>query len=281
MNNGELLKVDNVGSNKSSEPPNINIKKLGIVSHDYSCEEDNKLRDFSYAFADILKCLDNKGCNSVLFALFTLIPRNDFKIEDYLKEQKNIELVFIEEFKEENGNKYVIYYKLDSNWHKYCLTQKFGKLKYTHKFRNEIITPFINEVRTQRIFGNFTVLLCGESNIVKYSKKSKSVEDPFNYLKEIPINIKVILNPIHDRMTRFEMKRKREFLSNKERYVVSVWNKGKKDKNGKVKDGKKPAWTVFYNGKEITLEKIDDCPIASKSNIEIGVCELPCNSVPV
>ncbi len=276
MINNDVFKVDNAGSNKSG-PPKINIKKLGIVSHDYRYKDDNGLSDFSYTFTGILNYLDNKGCNSVLFALFTIIRRNDFKIENSLKGLKNIELVFIEEFKEEsNGikSRYVVYYKLGSDWHECVLKQWFGTLKNTHKFFNESITPFINEVRTQRLFGNFTILLCGESNIVKYSKASESIEDPFNYLKEIPINIKVILNPIHDRMTRFEMKLKRKFLSEKDRWVVSVWNKGKKDKNGKVKDGNRPAWTVFNNGNEIKLEKIDDCSISSKSNIEIGFLEL-------
>lgn len=38
---------------------------------------------------------------------------------------------------------------------------------------------------------------------------------------------KIILNPVHDKMTRFEMKLKRRFLPKNNRLVISVWNKEK------------------------------------------------------
>ena len=44
----------------------------------------------------------------------------------------------------------------------------------------------------------------------------------------IPKEANIILNPIHDYMLRPEMKLKREYLSRSERWVISVWNKGKK-----------------------------------------------------
>ena len=69
-------------------------------------------------------------------------------------------------------------------------------------------------------------------------------------------NVNVILNPIHDRMTRYEMKLKRAFLSENGKWVISVWNKGRKNINGQTRDGKNPAWTVFYDGKELDIEPI-------------------------
>ena len=129
------------------------------------------------------------------------------------------------------------------------------------------------EVKEQRLLGNCTILLCGESNIVKYSKASKKIEDKFNFLEVLNKDIKIILNPIHDRMTRFEMKLKRQFLSQNKRWVVSVWNKGKLDKNGNMRDGKKPAWTIYYDGKEKDIKPIV-CDIPNKVNIEIGILDL-------
>ncbi|PIU55320.1 MAG: hypothetical protein COS89_07690 [Deltaproteobacteria bacterium CG07_land_8_20_14_0_80_38_7] len=70
-------------------------------------------------------------------------------------------------------------------------------------------------------------------------------------------------------MTRFEMKLKRQFLSENKRWVISVWNKGKQDKNGKVKDGPDPAWTVFYNGNEKKVSSIQN-----NLNLEIGVLDI-------
>lgn len=255
-------------AHNESERPKIRIKKLGIVSHDYSGG-----RDFSDAFDLILKCLDERGCDSVLFSLTTIDKRNNFDAKINLGSLTKITSVFVEEYGT-HGDEYVIYYKTSKQWEEHKLTQKFGKLEYTKDFEENKIKPFIEEVRNQRVFGNCTVLLCGETNIVKYSKDIKDVYDKFNFLNAIPSDVTVLLNPIHDRMTRFEMKLKRRFLSKKGKWVVSVWNKGKKDKNGKVKDGEKPAWTVFHNETEVTIEKVDIHSILARSSIEIGILDI-------
>ena len=83
---------------------------------------------------------------------------------------------------------------------------------------------------------------------------TKKVEDDFGLKKSLPKEVTVVLNSGHDRMTRFEMKRKRKFFSEHGRWTISVWNKGGKDKNGRTHDGTKPPWTVFYNGREVTKE---------------------------
>jgi hypothetical protein len=57
--------------------------------------------------------------------------------------------------------------------------------------------------------------------------------------------VEVILNPIHDFMKRHEMKKKRAALSLDGRWVLSVWNKGKKGETY-------TPWTVFHNGSELT-----------------------------
>ena len=64
---------------------------------------------------------------------------------------------------------------------------------------------------------------------------------------------------------------KRQFLSKNKRWVISVWNKGKKDKNGNTRDGKKPAWMVFFDGKEVIV------PIEkeyNKYNVEVGILKI-------
>jgi hypothetical protein len=222
-------------------------------------------------------CLDVEGCDSVLFSLFTIIKRNDFKAISAIRGLQNIKTVFIEEFldgTERKAIRYVVYYKDKGIWKEYGLTQKFGTVAHTKMFAKMVIEPFVVEVNKQRILGNCTVLLCGETNIVKYSKATRSIEDKHGILNVIPSKVRVVLNPIHDRMTRFEMKLKRKYLSKNNRWIVSVWNKGKKDKNGKVKDGVKPAWSVFHNGSEVQVEKIDTSFIQSQSNIEIGFLDI-------
>lgn len=271
--NSSLKKVNSINSLST-----INIKKIGIVFRDYRKKEKNGFNDFSHAFKSILLCLNEHICDSILFSLCTLEKRKFFDVIQILDNlnMKNIKAIFVEEFKEVNERveeEYVIYFKDKNEWKEYRLIQRFGSLKYTKLFKNTVIDPFKIEVEEQRLFGNCTVLLCGESNIVKYSKASKKIDDKFGFLSVLNEDIKIILNPVHDRMTRFEMKLKRKYLSKNNRWVVSVWNKGKSDKNGKVKDGNKPAWTVFYNGEEKDIKPIA-CDISSRTSIEIGILDL-------
>lgn len=259
-------------------PNLISIKKVGIVSRDYRKKDKNEFRDFSYTFENILLYLNQQGCDSVIFSLFTLVKRKSFDVIQTLNNIKmnNIKTIFIEEFldgNEREAGEYVIYFKDKSIWKEYRLIQKFGTLEYTKSFKDTVIEPFKVEVEAQRLLGNCTVLLCGETNIVKYSKASKKIEDEFNFLRVLNKNIKIILNPIHDRMTRFEMKLKRRYLSKNKRWVVSVWNKGKSDKNDKIKDGEKSAWTIYYDGKEKDIRPIV-CDISNQVNIEIGILDL-------
>jgi hypothetical protein len=260
------------------KPPEIKIDKLGIVSRYYNFKDGNKYRDFSYAFKDILKLLDEKKCDSVLFSLFTIDSRSGFVVDAYLKELKNIKAVFIEEFKDKGKDdrevkKYIIYLRTKTHWQEYDFSQKFGTLNHTKNNRKEIIEPYLDETKN-RIIGNCAIILCGEINIVKYSRYEKKIIDPYGYLHRIPDTVELFLNPIHDRMTRFEMPMKMKFLSQNNRWTVSVWNKGKKDKNGNIRDGNIPPWKVFHNGKKIEIMKIANCPILSKINIEIGILNI-------
>ena len=155
-----------------TKPPNItHIKKIGIVSRDYRKKDGNGFRDFSYTFKNILLHLNNQDCNSVIFSLYTLVKREDFDVIQILNQLNinNIMAIFLAEFKddvERESGDYVIYYKNNNEWQEYRLIQKFASLKYTQSFKNKVIEPFKNEVKTQRLLGNCTLLLSGESNIV-------------------------------------------------------------------------------------------------------------------
>lgn len=253
-------------SGKTDTSPFLNIAKIGIVSRDYRHRYDNGYRDFSLTLPAVLNLLDYKGCDAVLFSLFSIIPRKSYDPRVAFREFKNIKAVFLEEFqdgKKRKACRYVIYHMTKQGWCEYEFYQAFGSL--TGK-TNKDIDNFVTDELPKRILGNYCVLLCGETNGVKYSPKDKKVKDFFGLRAAIPQKTNIVLNPIHDRMTRFEMKMKRKFLSEKGRWVVSVWNKGKSDKNGKVRDGNNPAWTVFHNGKEYIVD-----PIPNQLGVEICI----------
>lgn len=250
--------------------PSLNISKIGMISRDYRYKYDNGYRDFSHVMPDVLKFLDEKGCDAVLFSLFSIVPRNSFCIPIILKYLglKSIKVVFLEEFKDgkpREADRFIVYHLTDKQWDEYVFYQKFGTIA---GMKQDDINDFVQKEMPKRILGNCCVLLCGETNGVKYSPKNKHIEDTFGLREAIPHESRFVLNPIHDRMTRFEMKLKRQFLSENGRWVISVWNKGKEDKNGKVKDGFNPAWTVFHNGKE---KKVD--LIQNQFGVEMGILD--------
>jgi hypothetical protein len=257
-----------IKSEKANTAPILSITKLGVVSRDYQHKFKNGFRDFSSALPDILKLIDDKGCDAVLFSLFSIVPREFYDPIAAFKGLKNVKAVFLEEFQDRNktrdAGRYVVHHRTSKIWAKYEFTQVFGTLT---GMAQKDIDDFVKNEMSMRVLGNCCVLLCGESNGVKYSPKDRKVHDPFGLRKTIPKQTTIILNPIHDRMTRFEMKLKRKFLSEEGRWVVSVWNKGKKDKNGAVRDGDAPAWTAYYNGQEISISPIEH----SFQKIEIGI----------
>lgn len=94
---------------------------------------------------------------------------------------------------------------------------------------------------------------------MKYNpKEGKDITDPCGLLTAIPPFVEVILNPVHDRMSRFEMMMKRRFLSKGGRWVISVWNRGKLDKHGRTREGVNPPWTVFFDGKAVVVDRLDN-----------------------
>jgi hypothetical protein len=262
-------KITTAKNLKSAKPPCLKISKIGVVSRDYSVKYPNGYRDFSYGLTNVLKMLDQKKCDAVLFSLYSIDTRRPYSPLSSLKKLNNINAVFLEKFqdgKHREAEFYVIYHRKSSGWDKYELWQQFGTLTDT---TTKEIEGFVKNEMPNRNLGNCCVLLCGETNGVKYSQIDKSVKDSFGLRSAISEEAKIVLNPIHDRMTRFEMALKRKFLSENGRWVISVWNKGRRDRNGKVKDGKAPAWTVFCNGKQIEINKIDN-----EYGWEIGILDI-------
>ena len=275
--------------------PKIYTKKLGIVSRDYRKKEKNGYRDFSYAFKDILTILDGQACDTVLFSLYTIEKRSSFNVKNFLNRLNisNIRIICTEEFKDGNDREfleYVIYYYDKDQWKEHRLTQVFVKSqevntkqknKMGYQFSSKALKKaelFKKQVLEDRLFGNFTILLCGETNIV--SRKGKRVrkdlmkiKDPHKYRALLDKDIRVIFNPIHDRMIRPEMLKGREYLSKNNRWVISVWNKGRADKNGRVVDYKSHDWTVYYNGEAKECEPLQ-FNVDSQADIQIEVINL-------
>ncbi len=229
---------------ENQKRPSLNIRKLGIVARDY-----NKTKDFKASLPEVLQLLDKKGCDAVLFSLLSLKPGYDPR--EVLKGLKNIKAVFVETFVESRitGRKpqdFVVYYRTPSAWKEYRLKQRFTTLRGQ---KTDDVRAFVQDEMPERFLGNCGVLICGESNVVK---KVRENFDVFHLREAIPKEVRIILNPCHNWMKRPIMKKKRAYLSQKKRWVISVWCKGKKiDSTG-------TPWTIFYDGHEYEPDETID-----------------------
>lgn len=253
----------------------LEVKIIALVTRDY--KERSRKADFSAHFENILKYCDEKGCDSILFSPYTFFYGYRIK-RDALNRLKNVKIIFIEKFRQIynpiDQSKYFIFFRNGESWDKYETKQFLARIENPRSFKKNLLAEFRSEFKSTRLFLNFALLICGEINIVKYSKSLKTIEDSYSFIREIPNNIEIIINPIHDRMTRFEMGLKKKFLSSQNRIVVSVWNRGKKFKDGKSRDGNNPSWSIYKNGDEIIVPR-EDIPFdTGKSRIEIGILKI-------
>lgn len=79
------------------DPPQLEIRKLGIVSRDFSHTFPNGYRDFSFVLPDVLALLDDLGCDAVLFASYSIVPRIGYDPVAGMN-PRNVKAVFYDEF---------------------------------------------------------------------------------------------------------------------------------------------------------------------------------------
>ena len=252
--------------------PDLLIKTIGIVSRDYNHVFPNGKRDFSFALHRVLKLLDDQGCDLALFSLFTLIPRRGHELKYALGGLTSLKMVVIEEFEdgpERKAGEVVVYIKDGLDWREHRIKQAFGKVNWAKDIPK--LKTFIREELSRRCFGNTCLFICGEINGVKYDKLgSKQIIDIAGLRNAIPDHIDLILNPQHDKTTRFEMPMKKAFLSARNRTLVSAWNKGRVDSRGRVKDGKGPAWGIFIDSFHLSI-------LPEDNRLSLEICRLNTN----
>lgn len=249
----------------------IKVSKIGMVTRDYNVVFPNGYRDFSHVLPAVLQLLDEAGCDLVLFSLYSLIPRPGYDPRTAFAGLKNIKLICVEQFRDgkrgRKAGKVVVYYKTESGWRPYRVRQLFGQInRQSHR---DAARRLAEDELPRRVFGNCCLIVCGESNGVKYSREDKLIHDTYGLRAAIPSTVKIILNPVHDRMSRFEMMRKRQFLSAKGRWVISAWNRGKLNEQGRTRDGSAPAWTVFHDGKLVLIPRLEN-----NLDVDVGVIDI-------
>jgi hypothetical protein len=250
----------------------LTVRRVGIVARDYNVRYPNGYRDFSHVLPDMLALLDGKGCDTALFSLYSVIPRKGYDILTPLPNLANLKMILLEEFQDcRTGRKAghcIVCCRTPAGWEEHSFKQVFGRVNWQTQYRD--IERFAQKRIPERVFGSSCILVCGETNGVRYDRSgAKKIHDPCGVRAAIPPHVHVILNPVHDRMSRFEMMMKRRFLSEGGRWVVSVWNRGKRDGRGRTRDGINPPWTVFKDGCLQNISKLDN-----DFGVEVGILNI-------
>jgi len=250
---------------RSTHEPAARIGKIALVAHDYYVPDSRGGCDYSEHFARINKLCDDHGCDTILYALYTWdsaspVARTHHAIFDGLK---HVRRVVVEVGKPRKRSDHVEVWRRGQE-EPVVAHQRFAQSSSPTSRKVE----FLDDLPARRI-ADALLVLCGESNIVNLKRASKSVEDGFGFRDRLDeLNVRVVLNPVHDYMTRYEMREKRRFCSRHGRTVVSVWNKGK---------GKESwlPWTAFHDGKERTDQVPEiETPFAERPDIHLGLLDL-------
>lgn len=252
-------------TSRSLSDPVGTIRKIALVSHDYNVADSVGRQDYSEHFARINRVCGEEGCDTILYALFTWddtspVPRTAGSIFGGLA---HIQRVILEVFEPPDRFDHV---EVWCRGHEAPLvaTQRFA-MSTSPGFQKQ---AFIDDL-TRRRLGDALLVLCGETNIASLVRGSDEVYDPYDFAGRLEaMGVRLVLNPIHDYMRRYEMREKRRYYSNDGRTVVSVWNQGK------GKEAHLP-WTVFHDGEEHTAAVRElDTPFADRPDIRIGVLDM-------
>jgi hypothetical protein len=244
-----------------------NINKVAVVSHNYNLSNSHGHQDFAEHASQIHSVCDGEGCDTILYSLFTWDENSPIQRthKTLFGDLKRVRCVILEVGNKKSAHKIVEVW-LKEEERPRIMDQCFAKSTDPYERKREFIRSI-----PRRIIGNSLVAICGESNIANYMPSNGNFRDEYGFNGELEaLGIRVVFNPLHDYMTRYEMKKKRAYYSKNQRMVITVWNMGR---------GKESSipWTIFYNGADITAHVREVSPqIKDRFDIRIGIVpEIP------
>lgn len=242
------------------------IKRIGLVSHDYNIADRHGRFDYSEHFARINAACDERGCDTILYALFTWDSRSTIgRSHDAIFDQlANVQRVIIEVGRPPYSADHV------EAWVKGEQEPRLVRQAFAQSIASDADKRQFMDDLPARCFDSALMVLCGEANIVRLRRSKGTWDDSFHFLDRMnELGIRVVLNPIHDYMTRYEMREKRRLYSTNGRTVVSVWNQGK------GKEARDP-WNAFVDGQELThLVRCLPAPCPERPDIRVGIFDMP------
>lgn len=229
------------------------IRRLGLVAFDYLAA--SRL-DAPLSMSDAeraMSVLDEHGCDTVLFALAWHGVRD---VEPNWARLSALQSVVTSP---DSGT---------MTLHQRSVAPRdLASIDLGSDHRDDATKALIVSVLPERTFRGAALLFGGEVNAFTMVRQANHFEAPEGWQEALHAgNVGLILNPSATYMRRWEMKRKRAFLSTGGRTVVSLWNRTTVGESQR-------AWTVFQDGVEITgavraLNALDD-------RLSLAILDLP------
>lgn len=254
-------------ADRAATPAPDHIRRVALVSHNYNRADRRGLYDYSEHFAAINALCDEQGCDTILYALFTWDPDlAGFRSHDAIfGGLRHVQRVILEVG--QPAPKLIEHIEIWSRGQQDPVTvkQRFARSSDPDDGKR----MFMGDLPNRRVADGLLVS-CGETNIASLVRATGGFNDPYGFTRQLSeMNVGPILNPIHDFMTRYEMRKKRGYYSREGRAVLSVWNQGKRAGEAAL------PWTVYHDGIDRTSTVEELCtPFTDRPDIRIGVVDL-------
>lgn len=238
--------------------------KIALVSREY------EQADFRRHLPRLLDVIDELGCNQAVFSLYSLHrKRQHLDLSWIFRGRKFLSRVILE-----TGD---LWHETDLRTEVWChdldypqlFIRQFAYSSEARKTKERFMAQF-----QHRVMDNTAICICGEIGILRINRRSGRAVDDFGYQQMLSKhNVRLILNPFHTKAFRYEINQKRQALSKRNRWCISVWNQYR----SRGRDDKHP-WAVFYNGKKsnhLVTEYYNIVP--SRPDIRVGTLDISPN----
>lgn len=261
------------GNIRDAKSISISPKSIALVAYDWRAAGKatpwQPIRPPHFAevhkyCTDVFRAITPHRCDTVLFAPWTSTQRVAAWSHKLFPAYSNHRTVILGSRKLQSKQEWI------QVWEKgqrspMSFLQVFGSSAAPFSIKHRLI-----EALPRRILGHTALIICGETNILRVVRHSREIMDDFGARQYLwNAGVKILLNPIHTRMSRPEMRWKRAAFSEGSRWTVAVWNRGFHRNESAY------PWDVHYDGQPISNSVVElQKPVPRYPGVRIGVLNL-------
>jgi len=219
---------------------------------------------FAPHFAEILRLASEHGADAVVFSLWSHDARKLGQLRRSLLFPRGTQhQAVMLGVTRSDGEAVEVHFR--SQRSPVVLKQRFGRTSDPESQKKALLGDL-----PDRLFGPTAMLFCGETNMIRTVRHSREIVDEYRLLPRLRrAGVRLLLNPIHDYMRRFEMPLKRQALSRATGTVACVWNRG-------CKGGTESTvpWAAYRDGRTITDQIEEVRAVDGQTGVRIGLLNL-------